>query len=321
LAILNRLGSIDGGGLVGSELVRTLDQLCDEQPFRTAWYLKDVRSGEVAARDGDLAQVSASTRKIPILMTVLNDVHAGRLSLDQPIRADGKYQLSRTVVSGSGCLNRFRPGFTLTLSDYLTMMIIVSDNTSRDIVMDVVGLARINEYSRAVGMENTAVLSDRPEGLPLTSDTHAYSATTANDMGNLLDLVLRGCRDPQAADTLGVSPDLCRYAIDTMKSQQLATRLPYLLPPSAKIAHKTGNGRREYTEFGVVFHAYSDVGIVFDREEPCYILAVYTDDVASVLDDGRAGRGAAELHIARLGRTSWEHIVQGSAQAAGSPRW
>ena len=33
-----------------NELVQELNRLCDEQPFHTGWYLKDLHSGEEANR-------------------------------------------------------------------------------------------------------------------------------------------------------------------------------------------------------------------------------------------------------------------------------
>src|SRR2546423_6103452 len=73
------------------ELVRGLNGLCDEQPFHTGWYLKDLRSGQEAHRAGDLVGPSASTRKIAILMAGLKAGYEGRLSLDQPVTIDAKH--------------------------------------------------------------------------------------------------------------------------------------------------------------------------------------------------------------------------------------
>src|SRR6478672_7666897 len=52
-------------------LVMRLNELCDEQPFETSWYFKDLHSGRSAERNGDVVVPSASTRKIAILMAAL----------------------------------------------------------------------------------------------------------------------------------------------------------------------------------------------------------------------------------------------------------
>ena len=278
------------------ELVRTLNELCDAQPFHTGWYLKDVKTGEEANRDGDLIGPSASTRKVAVLMTALKEIHEERLSFDLPLTPDPKYQ-----INNSGCFKYFQPGFTLPLIDHLIMMIIVSDNVSTGMLVDMIGLDKINNYSHAIGMKNTTHRDNIPSAtLPWDHPADATNATTPNDVGLILDLILAGSRDETAARKLGVTPALCQRAIEIMSWQQLTNRLPYLMPPAAKIAHKTGRGVRNY----------SDVGIIHHVDDPRYILTVYTDHVPPQLPDGRAGRGASHLHIAQLCRTCWDALVK-----------
>ena len=277
------------------ELVQTLNQMCDEQPFHTGWYLKDLKSGQEANRFGDLIGPSASTRKIAVLMAALKEIHEGRLTFEQPLTPDPKYQ-----VNNSGCFRFFQPGFTLPLIDHLVMMIIVSDNVSTGMLVDMIGLETINAYSHAVGMKNTTHRDNIPSaGLAWDHAPDATNATTPNDVGLLLDQILAGSQDDAAAGKLGVTPELCRKAIEILSWQQLTNRLPYLMPPDAKVAHKTGRGVRNY----------SDAGIIFKGDDPRYILTVYTDQVRPVLADGRAGRGASHLHIAQLCRTCWDALV------------
>ena len=101
-------------------LVKSLNDLCDKYPFQTGWYFKDLSTGETADRDGDVVVPSASTRKIAILMTALKAVNEGKLSLDQPIPIQAKYQ-----DNNSGVFQHLQPGFILPLRDHLVMMIIV----------------------------------------------------------------------------------------------------------------------------------------------------------------------------------------------------
>ncbi len=278
-----------------NELVQELNRLCDEQPFHTGWYLKDLHTGEEANRHGDLIGPSASTRKVSILMAALKEIHEGRLSFDQPLTPDPKYQ-----INNSGCFRYFRPGFTLPLFDHLVMMIIVSDNVSTGMLVDMLGIDLINDYSRSVGMASTTHRDNIPPG-SLTWDhaPDATNATTPNDVGMMLCKMVDGTRDEAAATKLGVTPELCRRAIEIMSWQQLTNRLPYLMPPDAVVAHKTGRGVRNY----------SDVGIIHRGDDPRYVLTVYTDQVRPELPDGRAGRGVAHLHIATLCRTCWDRLV------------
>lgn len=277
-------------------LVHQLNALCDEQPFHTGWYLKDARTGTEADRSGDLIGPSASTRKIAVLMAALRAVNAGRLSLDQPVEIQERYQ-----HNNSGVFQHLTAGTMLPLRDALAMMIIVSDNTCTGMIVDMLGLDTVNDFSQSADMTSTTHRENIPSGsLSWDHPVEATNATTPNDVGRLLDQILRGSQDEEVARRLGCSAELCRYAIQIMTWQQITNRLPLLMPPppTAIVAHKTGRGVRNF----------SDAGIIFRGDEPLYILTVYTDRVPVELPDGRAGRGAAHLLIAQLCRACWDHF-------------
>ncbi|HEX5506417.1 MAG TPA: serine hydrolase [Thermomicrobiales bacterium] len=275
-------------------LTSRLDGLCDEQPFTTGWYLRDLRSGREADRGGHVVVPSASTRKVAILAAALQAVHAGRLALDQPVTIQERYQ-----HNNSGCFQHLLPGFTITFRDALVMMIIVSDNTCTGTVADLVGLDAVNALCRAIGMRGTTHRHGIPPAdLPRDHPVDYTNATTPADVGLLLGLLLRGADDAATADRLGGTPELCRLALDILSWQKLNSRLPALLPVGTKVAHKTGTGARNY----------NDAGIVYQGDRPLFILTVYTDGVPGALPDGTPGPAAAGLLIARLGRACWDAL-------------
>ena len=286
----------------GEEIASRLNELCAAQPFETGWYFKDLRGGGEASRRGDAVVPSASTRKISILMAALRDVNAGRLALDQRITIEARYQ-----ISDSGCMQHFRPGSTLTLHDFLVMMIIVSDNVCTGTVADMLGLDRINEFCRSIGMAGTTHRAGIPrENYPLMPpgkvpphDVGRLNATTPADVGHLLEAILRGAGDEAAAERLGCTSPLCRYAIDILSWQNLIARLPALLPTGTKVAHKTGTGG----------NAVCDCGIIFQNDRPLFVLTVYTYPVPRVLENGEPGKAVATAHIARLCRTCWDALA------------
>ncbi|HET8629489.1 MAG TPA: serine hydrolase [Thermomicrobiales bacterium] len=275
-------------------LVGRLDGLCDEQPFTTGWYLRDLGSGREADRGGHVVVPSASTRKIAILAAALQAVHVGRLALDQPVTIQERYQHNT-----SGCFQHLQPGFTIQLRDALVMMIIVSDNTCTGTVADLVGLDAVNALCRAIGMRGTTHRHGIPPAvLPRDHPVDYTNATTPADVGLLLDLLLRGADDAATAGRLGSTPALCRLALDILSWQKLNARLPALLPVGTKVAHKTGTGARNY----------NDAGIVYQGDRPLFILTVYTDGVPAELPDGTPGPAAAGQLIARLGRACWDAL-------------
>ncbi len=278
-------------------LVRQLNDLCDAQPFHTGWYLKDLRTGATADRHGDVIVPSASTRKIAILMTALAGVNAGDFALNQPVTITDKYQNTT-----SGCFQHFQPGFTITLRDVLVMMIIVSDNACTGTIAEMVGLDRVNALCHSIGMKGTAHRHGMPPGgLRRDHAVEETNATTPADVGLLLECILAGTHDADAAARLGCTPALCQLGMDILSWQKLNARMPALLPTGTKVAHKTGTGARNY----------NDAGIVFRGDDPLFVLTVYTEHVPVEMPDGIPGAAAAQQTIARLTRTCWDALTGG----------
>jgi len=275
------------------DLVKQLNGLCDAVPFQASWYLKDLGTGERADRLGDVPVPSASTRKISIMMAALAAVHAGKLSLDQRVTVDAKYQ-----DNDSGTFQHLTPGFWITFRDALVMMIIVSDNTCTGLVVDLVGLDNVQRYCESLGMRGTIHRFGIPPKLGPEHSLEQVTTTTPNDQGLLLDLILRGTTDAATAARLGCTPELCRLGLDILSWQKLKTRLPSLLPLGTKVAHKTGTGAR----------GYMDAGIIFKDGRPLCILTAYTEHVPAALADGTPGFAAAYQIIGRMARMAWDEI-------------
>jgi beta-lactamase class A len=271
-----------------------LNRLCDAQPFHTGWYFRSLRDGEVLQRHGDVVVPSASTRKIAILMTALGAVHEGKLALNQPVTMEAKYQ-----ANDSGCFQHFEPGFTITLRDALIMMIIVSDNTCTGTVADLVGLPAVQQLCRDIGMTGTTHrYGIPPGGMASYRPADETNATTPADVGLLLELILQGSEDSDAAARLGCTSALCRLALEILSMQRLRNRLPSRLPRGTKVAHKTGTTAGNY----------NDAGIVYDGDRPLFVLTAYTDRVPDVLPGGEPGHTVAQELIGHLSRLCYDAV-------------
>ncbi len=99
---------------------------------------------------------------------------------------------------------------------------------------------------------------------------------------------------------MGVTPALCRLALDILSWQKLKARLPSQLPLGTKIAHKTGTGSR----------GFMDAGIVYRGDRPLFILTAYTDRVPAALPDGTPGFTAANTVIGRMARVCWDALAR-----------
>ena len=207
---------------------------------------------------------------------------------------EAKYQ-----NNDSGCFQFLLPGFTLPLRDVLVMMIIVSDNTCTGTVVDMAGLDAINALSRAIGMRGTTHrYGIPPAGMAGYLPAPETNATTPADVGLLLELILQGSQDAAVATQLGGTPALCQLGLDILSWQRLRNRLPARLPQGTKVAHKTGT----------TAHNQNDTGIIYQGNQPLFILTAYTDEVPLELPDGTPGHTAAIQLIAQLCRLCYDAL-------------
>lgn len=291
-------------------LMEELNRNCDEQVFQTHLYVKDLATGAVYARNDETVVSSGSTRKLYIMMAALREVNRGRFALDTPFTLDEEYQRrsSHGKVPGetlfnytAGIFQNFRPGTQIAFQDAINMMIVVSDNTCAGKIVDMVGAETINELCQSIGMKGTTLrFSLTPDRNP--RPVEQTNATSARDMGIMLEYIVKGASDPAAAERLGVTPELCQLAIRILSWQKLKTRLAPMLPPGANVAHKGGTP--------VGGGGANDVGIVFAGTEPKFIISYFSAGVPAVMTDGMPGKTLAERHAAHLCRVCWDHLVK-----------
>lgn len=126
-----------------AQLVTRLDTIVREVNGVVGYAIVDLTSDEpVAARLEREPFPTASAIKVPILYELLKQSDEGTLHLDQAAPLD------RTrVVGGSGVLQHLGTP-ALSLRDHATLMMVLSDNTATNVVIDAVGMANVNRRLR-----------------------------------------------------------------------------------------------------------------------------------------------------------------------------
>lgn len=226
---------------------------------RFACQVVDLSNGCEAGWQADVVRPAASVVKVPILIELYAQAAAGAVDLG-----------ARTVlreadkVGGAGVLLEMCEGLAPTWRDLGILMTVVSDNTASNMLIDLLGMAQINERMRAIGM------SDSVLGRKFMIDPaalHAKNFTSARDMALCLARLYRG-------ELLDASATAEVIAI--LKRQQYREKIPLLLPETVEVAHKTGE----------ISHTRHDVGIVCAAHP--YVLSCLTWDLSDVLSGDRA---------------------------------
>ena len=274
-------------------ITSSLNSICEGLPYSVRYSILNVRDGAVFERAEREETPSASTRKISIMLAVLNAASEGRLDLDDHI----VYEPRLRDGVASGIFRYLTPGITLTLRDAIVGMIVLSDNVCTRMVLERLTLQEVADYCQALGMTGTHHrFLIPPPTLPADHGLEDVTTTTAADQVRLLKLLADARHSAASARILGISPALCQFALQTLGQQILRYGIPSRLPYDVQFACKGGRGKR----------GRMDAGIVFKDKEPLYILAVFTDHVPTALPDGTPGYTSALETIGKISRVCWD---------------
>jgi beta-lactamase class A len=276
-------------GEFATSLLRTLEAVPSRGTIHVAAWELGTKHDAVLVLADDVVP-AASMIKVPIFAAVLSRVADGRLDLEQPV------SVPATRAGGSGILYGMPRIELLTLADLLTLMIVVSDNVATNVLIDLVGQARINRFCVAHGLAGTTLRRQMmdTDAIRLGLD----NTTTARDQARMFDLL--------AGDDLLTGP-LRDFAMDVLANQQFNEGLRSFIPKEATVFHKTG-------ELPGVRH---DAGIITASNGRQAVVAVLVSDVSETRiespgDSYLAGRDALGS-IAAIGRAAWQLLEEGSA--------
>ncbi len=192
---------------------------------------------------GDLVMPTASLIKLPVMVEAYRQAATGKVKLDQPIELK-----KEDMVQGSGILtSHFSPGTIISLRDAIRLMIVFSDNTATNLVIDAIGLPSTTAAMKELGYVETQLNSKvfrRDLSIALErSEKYGLGSTTAIDMVKLLTKLKRG----ELA-----SSDATESMLDHLVNCDDKSRFSLRLPTQVKVAHKTGSVTRVRTDAGLL---------------------------------------------------------------------
>jgi beta-lactamase class A len=240
----------------------------------------DLQTGGEILVNADAQMHPASTMKVPVMMEVFRQAQAGLLSLDERLTifnsfksiVDGS-EFALDIADDSELTLYERVGETETVRELTRLMIVRSSNLASNILMEKVGVGRVDAFIRELGIADMTVI----RGL---EDKKAYrlninNSASARSSTQMMRLIAEG---------KVVSREACNEMIQVMLGQEFNESIPALLPADVKVAHKTGWS-------GDYFH---DIGIVFPPKRKPYALSLFTRGFPED-DEGQAHNCMAEI--------------------------
>ena len=121
-------------------------------------YVRDLDTGESASFRAGQRWYIASMVKVPVAIAVLRGIERNQFTLDTNVTLRAS-----DYVDGAGPTSRYAVGTPLTVRFLLEQMIVLSDNTASDMLIDLVGIAEVNAVTQSLvpeGISDITTLSD-----------------------------------------------------------------------------------------------------------------------------------------------------------------
>lgn len=157
-------------------------------------YAKNLDTGAEYSLGGDAPVRTASTIKIAVMVETFSQVAEGKVKW-----TDELVLTKEKKVAGSGILPEFADGLHLSLRDAVTLMMVMSDNTATNLVIDTLGGAdAVNARMKSLGLTATRLMrkvgggGEGEEGKKEENKRFGLGRTSPHEMASLVERLERG---------------------------------------------------------------------------------------------------------------------------------
>ena len=261
--VLLLASTINGQSLVGPIKNQQLDARVKAElatfKGKVSLFAKNLDTGETYAVNADERMRTASTIKIAVMVEAFARVAEGKARWTDPL-----VLAKEKKVSGSGILKELSDGLQITLRDGVNLMMLLSDNTATNMVLDVLTADAVNARMESLGFKKIKILrkvfggGESTAGKDPDNKRFGLGVATAREMVLLLEKIERG---------EVVSPAASKEMIELMKREHV----------------RNGLGRSQWnvpmaTKYGALDRLRSGVGIVYS-EHGRIVIAITCDDM------------------------------------------
>ena len=222
---------------LAAKLRNDLQRLATAAPGVVGISVVDLTSGQRFGVNEGLVFPQGSAIKIPILIELYRRVDVGELKLTDrlPVSRDNQ-------VGGSGLLQYFSAGGSeLSLHDLAIAMIVLSDNTATNVLIDRIGMDRVSRTMAELGARETKL--QRKMIRPEESAKGNENLSTPTEAADLMVRIAR-CELPvSAASCAGI-----KSILEIPKSGAFREAIP----ASVRVAWKPGGIEGAQTAWGLV---------------------------------------------------------------------
>ncbi len=253
--------------------------------------VKHLGTGEEIRVNADELTATASTIKVPILIELFRQVEAGEVRLEDRLAVT-----EATRAPGSGVLRELSMGVELSVRDHATLMIVVSDNTSTNVLIDLVRMERVNRTMEEFGFRQTR-LRQRLDFPKIGPDARNFAVTTPAELAAIMEALATGT----------ILSETSREAIlEIMRRQHFLNLVPRYLPynPYADEMGEPDNGLRIANKTGGWTGMRADMALV-EWPGTRYVIGIVTEGDP---DTRFWAENAGDRLIGRVSRLIFDHF-------------
>ena len=191
-------------------------------------FAKNLDTGQEYSFNGDERVKTASTIKIAVMIEAFARVAEGRAKW-----TDELVLTKAARYSGSGILPELGDGLRLTLRDCVNLMMLISDNTATNMVLDYLTTDAVNARMDSLGIKQTRIMrrvgsgGESKEGKLEENKRFGLGATTPHEMVQIMGKLDRGEVISQAASKEMIDlmkREQARYAIGRTTADPMASK-------------------------------------------------------------------------------------------------
>jgi len=179
---------------------------------KVSLFAKNLDTGETYGLNPDERVRTASTIKIAVMIEAFARVAEGKAKWTEEV-----VLTKEKKVSGSGILNELSDGLKLTLRDAVNLMMMISDNTATNLVLDVLTTDAVNARMESLGFKQIKIMrkvgsgGESTAGKDPENKKYGLGMATPREMVLLMEKLERG---------EVISPAASKEMIDLMKREQ-----------------------------------------------------------------------------------------------------
>lgn len=240
-----------------------------------SFFFEDLKSGYVYGYNENVSMTAAGCMKLPIAVSLIKAVENKKVDFMDKI----KIQTSDKVY-GTGIIHEFNER-EYTVFELMVIMLIQSDNTAANKIIDIVGIEQINEDIIEMGLKNTRL--NRKTNDERTTITDVENITTAYDLSKIWK---------QLSNGTFLSKDNGQMLIDILRRQQIKNKLALYIPDDLKIEISSKTGDKKGVENDTAY---------LELPKGKFVFTVLSRDIPNSV--------YGTVSLAKCGKMMWDDVM------------